>query len=280
MFESLTSLIATSDGEELYARLEHEVRAFVKAHPEFDFDSYEDILEENDILSDWQSMVDADVSGLDDKSIMALLVGALEQRHNAEDGFEAIDNEGCIRRWLERLRDIDGETAPCPAEDECWAPVATNGEIAEAIRDLYKITNKLEELFEGRHFTPDGHLVGSMGEVYAAERYGLELFVASHKAHDGKTSDGKLVQIKATQRSSIGISEEPDYLIVLHIEKNGEFHEEYNGPGEQVWELFDGKKRPTNGQYQVSLSKLRELDAQVLPEARIKVVVQDEEPGL
>ena len=119
-----------------------------------------------------------------------------------------------------------------------------------------------------------------MGEVYAAERYGLELFVASHKAHDGKTSDGKLVQIKATQRSTVGISEEPDYLIVLHIEKNGAFHEEYNGPGKPVWDPFRNRKPPKNGQFQVSLSRLRELDAQVLPEDRIKVVVQDEEPGL
>jgi hypothetical protein len=85
MFESLTNLITTSDdGEGLYARIEREVRAFVDAHHEYDFDSYEVILEEHGILSDWQSMADADVSGFDDKAIMALLVGAFAQKHNAD----------------------------------------------------------------------------------------------------------------------------------------------------------------------------------------------------
>ncbi len=280
MFESLTNLITTSDdGEGLYARIEREVRAFVDAHHEYDFDSYEVILKEHGILSDWQSMADADVSGFDDKAIMALLVGAFAQKHNTTDGFESIDDTDCVYRWLKRLRDIDKETASCVTEDECWAPVATNGEIAKAIRELYKVTNKLEGLFKGRHFTPDGHLVGSMGEVYAAERYGLQLFVASCRAHDGKTSDGRLVQIKATQRKSIGISEEPDYLIVLSIDTDGKFHEEYNGPGKPVWEPFRDRKPPKNGQYQVSLSRLRKLNEQVLPETRIKVVVQDEEQG-
>ena len=80
MFESLTNLITTSDdGEGLYARIEREVRAFVDAHHEYDFDSYEVILKEHGILSDWQSMADADVSGFDDKAIMALLVGALSR---------------------------------------------------------------------------------------------------------------------------------------------------------------------------------------------------------
>ena len=82
MFESLTNLITTSDdGEGLYARIEREVRAFVDAHHEYDFDSYEVILKEHGILSDWQSMADADVSGFDDKAIMALLVGAFAQKH-------------------------------------------------------------------------------------------------------------------------------------------------------------------------------------------------------
>ena len=43
------------------------------------------------------------------------------------------------------------------------------------IRDLYQIVARLEEAFPGRRFTPDGHLVGSLGEVFAAERYGLTL---------------------------------------------------------------------------------------------------------
>ncbi len=36
------------------------------------------------------------------------------------------------------------------------------------IKELYEIVNKLEEHFLAWHFTPDGHLVGSIGEVLAA----------------------------------------------------------------------------------------------------------------
>ena len=72
-------------------------------------------------------------------------------------------------------------------------------EIAEKIRKIYEITRELEEMYPGRHFTPDGHMVGSIGEVIAAEEYGLELFEASHPVHDARAQDGKLVQIKATQ---------------------------------------------------------------------------------
>lgn len=37
--------------------------------------------------------------------------------------------------------------------------------LEEIIRELYKITAELEEKYPGRRFTPDGHLIGSIGEV-------------------------------------------------------------------------------------------------------------------
>ncbi|MPM11547.1 hypothetical protein SDC9_57893 [bioreactor metagenome] len=33
--------------------------------------------------------------------------------------------------------------------------------VSEQIRAIYKISNELENMFPGRHFTPDGHMVGS-----------------------------------------------------------------------------------------------------------------------
>ena len=35
----------------------------------------------------------------------------------------------------------------------------------EIIRELYRLIDELEQMFPGRHFTPDGHLVGSIGEA-------------------------------------------------------------------------------------------------------------------
>lgn len=134
-------------------------------------------------------------------------------------------------------------------------------DIAKKIREIYKIANELEEMYPGRHFTPDGHMIGSIGEVIAAEEYGLELFEASHPVHDAKTQDGKLVQIKATQGDRIAIGECPEYLIVLKIHRDGGFEEVYNGPGNIAWSLV-GKRQKT-GQYHVSLVKLRAAMADI-----------------
>ena len=43
------------------------------------------------------------------------------------------------------------------------------------VRTLLDQVNALEALFPGRHFTLDGHLVGSLGEIAAAYHYGIEL---------------------------------------------------------------------------------------------------------
>ena len=59
--------------------------------------------------------------------------------------------------------------------------VAMQELVAEKIKMLYSISQDLESLFPGRHYTPDGHMIGSIGEALAASYYGLELFTASEK---------------------------------------------------------------------------------------------------
>lgn len=145
--------------------------------------------------------------------------------------------------------------------------------LSESIRELYAIVNRLETDYSqhNRHFTLDGHLLGSIGEVYATERYGIELTKSSSECHDGTTKDERKrdVQIKVTQRNTIGLSSEPKYLVVLRIDERGSFEEVFNGPGDIVWELVKDKKLPKNGQYQISLSKLRTLNENVALEDRI-----------
>ncbi len=143
----------------------------------------------------------------------------------------------------------------------------------ELVKIIYDAVNELERMFEKngkkRHFTPDGHMVGSIGEVLAAYHYGVELFDASYEKHDGKV-DGRYVQIKATQRSSIAISSSPDYLLVLKISNEGIGEEIYNGPGNAVWDLVKDKPRPKTGQYQVRLSRLKALMMSVPASERFK----------
>ena len=64
----------------------------------------------------------------------------------------------------------------------------------ELIRSIYRIVDELESMFPGRHFTPDGHMVGSIGEAIAKHYYGVKLHSASYKGHDGEAA-GFRVQV-------------------------------------------------------------------------------------
>jgi len=130
-------------------------------------------------------------------------------------------------------------------------------EIPSLVQDLYSIVDKLEELFPGRRFTPDGHLVGSIGEVLAAAAYDLELLPPVTECHDALSGDGRKVQIKATQVRSVSLSSEPEYLLVIQIQPDGSFIEIYNGPGNIAWAAA-GKLQKT-GQRPISLYKLTRL---------------------
>lgn len=141
--------------------------------------------------------------------------------------------------------------------------------IKERIQKLISIVKDLETDFPGRHFSLDGHLVGSIGEVMAAYYYGIELYAASAVAHDGEI-DGKKVQIKISQQDDIVINHEPEYLIVLYLRKNGDVFEVYNGPGEAPWN--SASKRDSHNNRHMRVNKLMELDKQVSDEFRISVV--------
>ena len=137
------------------------------------------------------------------------------------------------------------------------------------LRAIYDAVDGLEAMFPGRHFTPDGHMVGSLGEALAAYHYGIELAHASAVCHDGICGT-RQVQVKATQGNRVALSSQPEHLLVLKLERDGTFTEEYNGPGEQVWELVSHKPRPKNGQYQLSLATLRKLMVSVDKHERLQ----------
>ena len=42
--------------------------------------------------------------------------------------------------------------------------------IQRLVPELFRVIAELEAAAPGRHFTPDGHLVGSIGEVIAGDR--------------------------------------------------------------------------------------------------------------
>ena len=145
--------------------------------------------------------------------------------------------------------------------------------IQKAIVDIYKIVNQLQNDFPGRHFTPDGHMVGSIGEVLVAEKYTLKLMPASNKGFDAKTKSGKKVEIKATQKKRVSFQEDCvnsfDVAVVIKINEDGTFSEIYNGPGKLIWDEFEVKKVPKNGQFSIALSRLKKLNELVKENQRI-----------
>lgn len=141
--------------------------------------------------------------------------------------------------------------------------------VKQQVHKLIEIVNELESEFPGRHFTLDGHLVGSIGEVMAAYYYGIELYGASTEVHDGEI-DGKKVQIKIAQQDNIVISHEPDYLIVLYLNKNGNIYEVYNGKGKLPWD--NASKRDSHNNRHMRVNKLMELDKMVPESDRISKI--------
>ena len=137
------------------------------------------------------------------------------------------------------------------------------------VRTLLDQVNALEALFPGRHFTLDGHLVGSVGEVTAAYHYGIELLPPSTQRHDGFVG-GRNVQIKITQTDNVLMGEEPEYLIVLYLAQTGNIYEVYNGPGSLPWEMPG--KPDKRGYKHLRVNKLMSLDGKIKPEDRIAAV--------
>ena len=142
-------------------------------------------------------------------------------------------------------------------------------EVPVLLTSLYRVVNRLEELFPGRKFTPDGHLVGSIGEAIAARMFNLTLLKASTAEHDAISADGQTqVQIKLTQgKRGIALRAEPQHLLVLRLAPDLSVKVVYNGCGQAPWATAG--KMQKNGQRPISLSKLRSIDKEVRNSERL-----------
>ena len=110
-------------------------------------------------------------------------------------------------------------------------------EFQKIICELWDITKSLEIKYKkyNRKFTIDGHLLGSIGEIYASEKFNLILLPNSEKTHDAKDNEGDYFQIKTTQLDKIRIKNEPDNLIVIKVNEDGKPIIEYKGNMKNIW---------------------------------------------
>jgi hypothetical protein len=124
-----------------------------------------------------------------------------------------------------------------------------------AVARIYEAVAELSAAYPGRSFTPDGHLVGSIGEVVAAEALGLVLYRQSAPGHDGVDADGREVQVKMTAGKVVAMYATCTRLVVLKVLSPSEAEIVFDGDGAAAWTAAG--KPGKNGQRTISLKKLR-----------------------
>lgn len=152
----------------------------------------------------------------------------------------------------------------------------------QEIQQLLEITKQLRDnpKYQGRKFSLDGKLVGDIGEVLAAEKYGLELLPENTIKHDAKEiATGRMVQIKASFKGycyfPFGGKKMPDYFLAINILENGKIEELFNGPGSFLMEHYIIKrnlKHYKETYYTLSKGVLKKLNVLVQEEEKIKIV--------
>jgi hypothetical protein len=137
------------------------------------------------------------------------------------------------------------------------------------IRIIYQAVKILEEGYPGRKFTPDGILVGTLGEVLAEEKYELDLLPPKTKDFDAKDCRGRRVQIRCNQRNTTPIKKgaKKDMILALKLLPDGSIEEIFNGPASVAHQLTVGRKADSAGFVGLSHNKLRKLMESV-PESK------------
>jgi hypothetical protein len=114
-FTILTKFIGKMDKNDFFNQYYAEFYQFVQVHPEYDLSKYENILEANDLTWETDSMKSADAIRLGEQCILALLTGAYRADHYSKGVLKEFIAEGCVEKWLCRLKEIDDDRKP---EDE------------------------------------------------------------------------------------------------------------------------------------------------------------------
>ncbi|MCB5377212.1 MAG: DUF6508 domain-containing protein [Flavonifractor plautii] len=92
---------------ELVHRFIDDVYEFNDANKDFGLNRYGEILERNGLEWGTKSMSEADVSQLDAQCVMALIMGAVRAERFCDGALLGFFRDGSIRKWLERLKEID-----------------------------------------------------------------------------------------------------------------------------------------------------------------------------
>jgi hypothetical protein len=135
--------------------------------------------------------------------------------------------------------------------------------LPRVVEKIYEAVAELERDYPRRKFTPDGHMVGSIGEVIAEKKFGLRLLPVGTKGHDAVDHKGRNVQIKLTGGSYVVMNDTCDRLLVMCITPDKKHAEVvYYGDGAPIWQAArrireDGKRK--SAPRAITVKKLRKM---------------------
>jgi hypothetical protein len=135
-------------------------------------------------------------------------------------------------------------------------------ELPKSVAKIYEAVAELSAEYPGRPFTPDGHLIGSIGEVVASvkslqEKHSASSFMTpSNKHHDARCTLRGDVEVKITAGKNISMRGPCNHLIVLKVVSPQYAEIVFDGSGIGLWE--DAGKTASNGQRRVSLVSLED----------------------
>jgi hypothetical protein len=147
--------------------------------------------------------------------------------------------------------------------------MATRQTITQALELIFRGIAQLKQSFPHRAFTIDGRLVGDIGEIIAEIEYDVVLDKVSQPGHDGQSSDGRRVQVKATFKDHLTFGSTPDYYLGFQLFPDGRYEEVFNGPGQLIRDRYAHRKNLGTSLLSFPVSELKELSRSVLPEQRI-----------
>ena len=127
MYESLTKYIDKIDGDKIcewveepgympyvnYTRMVDDfvddVYKFLKESKEVSPKNFQDIIKANGIALNTKSVFEVDLNTLDGCCIFSILLAAVRAERFSDGVLENLFKQGHIKKWLERLKEIDEE---------------------------------------------------------------------------------------------------------------------------------------------------------------------------
>lgn len=97
------------DYSEIVSSFIKDVYAFQERNKDVGLNNYLDVLKDNNLQWDMESMKNAEVSNLDEQCVLALIMGAIRAERFCDGALFDFFESGFILEWLERLKVLSKE---------------------------------------------------------------------------------------------------------------------------------------------------------------------------